>query len=145
MMANVFLRPAFFRGAVNGLDITFGGVCRFVVPGVAVFPKRDSRTDGVADGIVLTNPAFAPMRADQTDLFGRGRRPRSGGLPQNEAADRNVVDPRLVRIKHCLTNTDPGTSLVGVEPPELCPKSGVLLAHLSKPKQRANRPMQHVF
>src|ERR1019366_7192885 len=143
MMANVFLRPAVLCGAVNGLDITFGGVCRFVVPGVAVFPKRDSRTDGVADGIVLDNPAFAPMRADQTDLFGGGRRPRSGGLPQDEAADRNVVDPWLVRIKHCLTHIHLCTSLVGVEPPELCPKSGVLLVHLSKPKQSAIRPVQH--
>jgi hypothetical protein len=90
-MANVFLRPAVLCGAVNGLDITFGGVRRFVVPGVAIFPKRDSRTDGVADGIVLDNPAFAPMRADQPDLFSRGRRPRRGGLAQNEATDRNEV------------------------------------------------------
>lgn len=70
MMPDLFLRPRNREGVspLDRFDVTFGGIGRGVVEFVAVFSKRYSRTDGMADDIILDNPSFAPMRADQTDL-----------------------------------------------------------------------------
>ena len=43
VVADVFLVPAVLQGAVDGLDVAFGGIGRGVVPLVAVFAQRDAR------------------------------------------------------------------------------------------------------
>ena len=73
--------------------ITFGGF-RPVVPFVAVFAQRDAGAARVTDHVVLNDPALAPVRADQTHLLGRGRRPRRGRVLQGETAHGEVVDAR---------------------------------------------------
>ena len=42
VVANVFLRPAVFQGAFDGLDIALGGVLRRIVPLVTVLSERDT-------------------------------------------------------------------------------------------------------
>ena len=90
----VSLFQPFFRAPLDGPDIAFGGISRLVVPLVAVFAERDARTARVADHIVFDDPAFAPMGADQADLFGRGRSPGSGRMAHGEAAHGDIVDAR---------------------------------------------------
>ena len=84
-------------GALDGLDVALGGVGRGVVVLVAVFAEGDAGADGVADDVVLDDPALAPVGADQADLLGGRRRPGRGGVAQGEAAHGDVVAARLVR------------------------------------------------
>jgi hypothetical protein len=103
---NGFLGPSDLRSPLNGLYITFGGVLRGVIKLIAVFPQRDAGTRGMADGIVFDDPAFAPMGTDNPDLLRRWRSPGRCRLAQNEPANRDVVDARLVGIKDRLPNID---------------------------------------
>ena len=57
------------------------------------------------------------MRADQTDLLGRGRRPGCGRILQGEAAHGDVVDARLLGIEHRLAHIDFHELLIGVRRP----------------------------
>ena len=140
----VSLFQPFFKAALDGLDVALGGIGRRVVPLVAVFSQRDARTDRVADHVVLDDPAFAPMRADQADLLGRGRRPGRGRVPQREAAHGDVVHARLFRIEHRPADVDLHQLLVGIDALELRPDRGVLLVHLAEPERRGCRGFQHI-
>ena len=127
---------------LDGLDVALGGIGRGVVPLVAVFAQGDAGADRVADDVVLDDPAFAPVRADQADLLGGGRRPGRGRVPQGEAAHGDVVHARLVRIEHRLAHVDLDQLLVGIDALELRPDRGVLLVHLAEPERRVARGLQ---
>ena len=94
VVADGLLVPAVCKRALDGLDVALGGIGRRVVPLVAVLAQRDARADRVADHVVLDDPALAPVRADQADLLGGGRRPGGGGVAQREAAHGDVVHAR---------------------------------------------------
>ena len=117
VMADGLLVPAVLQGPVDGLDVALGAIRRRVVPLVAVFAERDARTNRVADHVVLDDPAFAPMSADQADLLGRGRGPGRGRMAHGEAAHGDVVDAGLFRIKHCPPDIDLHHLLVRVYVP----------------------------
>ena len=91
VVADVVLGPAVFQGPLDGLDVAFGRVLRGVVPLVAVLAERDADASRIADVVVLDDPAFAPVRADQADLFGGGRGPGRGGVHHREAAHGEVI------------------------------------------------------
>ena len=42
VVADGFFVPAVLEGTLNGFDIAFSGIGRFIIPLVAVFPERDS-------------------------------------------------------------------------------------------------------
>ena len=121
VMADVLPGPAGRHGAFDGFDIALGGIGRRVIPRVAMLAQGDARADGVADHVVLDDPALAPMRADQPDLLRRRRRPGRGGIAQGEAANGDVVPARLVRVKNGAANIDLHLLLVRVNILELRP------------------------
>ncbi len=131
--------PAVRECALDGLHIALGGVGRGVVPLVAVFPQCDPRTSRVADHVVLDDPAFAPVGADQTDLLGCGRRPGGGRVLHRKPAHGDVVDARLFRIEHRPAHIDLHQLLIGIDPLELRPDRGVLLVHLAEPERSGGR------
>ena len=67
------------------------------------------------------------MRANQADLLGRRRRPRSGRILQRETAHGDKVDPRLLRIEDRLPHIDFHALAIGIDAFELRPDRGVFL------------------
>ena len=130
------LDQPFSRARFDRLDVALGGVRRGVVPLVAVLAERDPHARRVADVVVLDDPALAPVRADQADLLGGGRRPGRGGVHHREAAHGDVVDARLVRVEHRPADVDLDLGLVGIDALELRPDRGVRRVHLGKPQLR---------
>ena len=141
----VVLVPAVLQGALDGLHIALGGIGGGVVPLVAVFAQRDARAARVADLIVLDDPALAPMRADQADLLGGGRRPGRGRVAQDEAAHGEVVDAGLFRVEDRATHIDLHQLLVGINALELRPDRRVVLVHLAEPERARVRGFQDVL
>ena len=92
VMTDVVLGPAVFQGPFDGLDVAFGRIRRGVVPLVAVLAERDADAGRIADVVVLDDPAFAPVRTDQADLFGGGRGPGRGGVHHRQSAHGDVID-----------------------------------------------------
>src|ERR1035437_3148623 len=70
----------------------------------------------MADLVILNDPTFAPMGADQPNLLGGRWRPRRGRIPQGEAAHGEVVDARLFGVKDRLADVDLHQLLFGGEP-----------------------------
>src|SRR4029453_9607626 len=120
--ANLFFRPAIGQGALDGLHVAFGSVGRFVIKLVAVFSQGDAGADRVADHIVFDDPAFAPMRADEADLLGGGRRPGRRGMTHGESADRDVVHAGLRRIEYSPAHVDLYELFIRVDIPKLSPE-----------------------
>ncbi len=85
------------------------------------------------------------MSSDQTDLLGRRRRPRGGGVFQVEAAHSEVVDARLFRKEDRLAHVDLDVLGVGIGPLELRPDRGVLVVHLAEPVGSAVRGFEHII
>ena len=139
------LDQPFVKRALDRLDIAFGGVGRGVVPRVAIFAQRDAGTDGVADHIVLDDPALAPVRADQADLFRGGRRPGCCRLTQNKAADGDEINAGLLWIKHRLAHVDFNQALVWVGSPELRPDRRRVSVHLGEPVPRWGAVLQNLI
>ncbi len=144
VVADVVLGPAVFQGPLDGLDVAFGRVLRGVVPLVAVLSQRDADASRVADVVVLDDPAFAPVGADQADLFGGGRGPGRGGVHHREAAHGDVIDARLVGIEHGLADVDFDLSLIRIDVLELRPDRGAVLIHLGKPQRRVAGGLEHL-
>ena len=126
VVADGILVPAVLQGALDGLHVAFGRIGRGVVVLVAVFAQGDARADRVADRVVLDDPAFAPVGADQADLLGGGRGPVRGGIREGEAADGDVVHARLLGIEDGAADVDLHRLLVGIDALELGPDRGVL-------------------
>jgi len=133
MPADRGLVPAVLQGAPDRPIVRIRRL-GLVVPFVPVLAQRDPRTPRVADDVVLDDPALAPVRADQADLLGRGRGPRCGRVPHDEAANRDVVPPRLVRVEHRPANVDLDQLLVRIDRLELGPDRSVFLAHPAEPQ-----------
>ncbi len=134
MVTDVFLRPASFRCALDGLDVTLGRIRRRVVPFIAVFAERDPHARRIADIVVLDDPSLAPVGADQADLLCRGRRPGRCRVHHGKAAHGDEIDARLVRVEHRLADVDLDLGLVGIDLAELRPDCGNLFVHLSEPQ-----------
>src|ERR1019366_4024336 len=113
MVPDVFLRPAVLQRAVDCRGIALGGL-GLVVPGVAVLAERDSYAGRMADLVILNDPPFAPVGADQPDLLGGRGRPRRGRVSQGEAAHGDIVDAGLFRVKDRLADIDLHQLLVWV-------------------------------
>src|SRR5580658_2772026 len=77
------------------------------------------------------------MRANDTLLLGRWRRPRRGGAPKNKPANGNEIDTRLLRIKDRLPRIDLDELSVRVHSLEVRPKRGPLIIHAAEPQRRA--------
>src|SRR5664280_3818300 len=62
-----------------------------IVAGLAILAQADARAFGVADDVVLDDPALAPVGADESDLLGGRGRPLGSGLAHVKTAHRNIV------------------------------------------------------
>jgi len=158
VVADVFLGPGdrVGMGPLDGLDVAFGRIGRSIVKLVAVFPERNAGADRVADDVVLDDPAFAPVRADQADLLGCRRRPGRGCMAHREAAHGDEVPSRLVGIEHGPADVDFDQLLVRVRAGELRPDRCLVLVHLGEPlggafhvlvgrRGGSSRGLEHVF
>ena len=141
--ADLLLGPAAFQPAVDRADVAFGRL-GLVVPLVAVLAQRDARAARVADDVVLDHPALAPVRSDQADLLGGGRRPGGGRVAHRKTADRQVVRPRLLGIKHRLADVDLHQLRIGIDADELCPDRGRFHIDPAEPERRPADGLEHV-
>jgi hypothetical protein len=82
----------------------------------------------------FNDPTFAPICADETNLFGRGRCPRRRRVFHGKTTDGNIVYSRFFRIEYCLTNIDLDRTLVWINILELRPEGGIRRVNSSKPK-----------
>src|ERR1035441_5767261 len=101
---DLFSRPAGFERTHNDFVVMRGAILpRIVDPdivaGLAVLAQADAHAFGVADDVVLDDPALAPVGADESDLLGGRGRPLGSGLAHVKTAHRNIVAARLVRVE----------------------------------------------
>ena len=137
VMADVRFVPSVQQRAFDSFDIALSRVGRGVIECITVLSQRNAGTDRIADVVALDDPAFAPVRADQSDLFSRGRCPRRRSVAQNEASNRQVVDARFDRIENRLSNIDLHILHVRIDMLELRPDRRAIPIHLPEPERRS--------
>src|SRR5208282_6803626 len=100
---------------------------------------------GVADRVILDDPALAPVGADQPRLLGRGRRPGGGRVAHRETANGEEIDAGPAGIKDRAADVDFHLLLIGIDPLELRPDRSAGLVHLREPQRRAPDGLEHVI
>ncbi len=113
--------PTLLHGPLDGIVVGISRIFSRYIFRIVVFPKSDPGADGIADRVVFDDPAFRPMRADQADLLGGGRRPGCCSMLEGKSAQGNVVQTRLFRVEDRLPRIDFSQFLVGIDPLELRP------------------------
>ncbi len=104
-----------------------------VLPGRAFFPDTDRTTFGIMNDIMLNNPAFAPVYAEQSRLVSRGRRPWSCCMGHFKASYRNIVDPGLFRIEAGSAHINFHELLSRIGSLEICINRCSIRIYLGKP------------
>src|ERR1039457_246113 len=104
-----------------------------IVAGLAVLAQADAHAFGVADDVVLDDPALAPVGADESDLLGGRGRPLGSGLAHVKTAHRNIVTARLVRVEATVAHVDLHQFPVRVLVVEVGVDVGILVVAFGEP------------
>ena len=134
MTADALAIPSALQCALNGFDITAGGIGRGVVKLITIFAEGDPDAARMADNTVFNNPALTPMGTDQTNLLGCRRGPVGGSVTQVESAHGDEVDPGAARIKNRCSHVELNLQLVGIALRPMDPQACRGVADLGIPK-----------
>jgi hypothetical protein len=85
-----------------------------IMTAFAVFSQGDPSAFRITDDIILDDPPFAPVGADQSYLLGRRRGPLRRGLAHVEAVYGNIVSAGLIRVKAAFSYIDLHQFFVGI-------------------------------
>ena len=138
MGSDFFLAPANLQGAEHGLHLIL--IAGLAVPSGAqvmscggFLADTDAAALGIVDNIVFNDPALAPVSSKKAGLIRRRRRPGAGGLFHFKAAYRNIVHPRLFRVKAAFPHIDFHQLPVGIRALEISVNCGIFLIYLRIP------------
>ena len=103
------------------------------MPRSAFFSQGNSVAFLIADHIVFDDPSSVPVGGDHANLFRSGGCPLGSCLAKIKAADRNVIDPRFVRIEYGSSGADFGDFLVWINFVKVGPDGGCFCIALAVP------------
>ena len=122
--------PSELKGFHHGFELARvtrfpPGLREMIIARPFVFSEAYRGAFRIVDVVVFDDPAFAPVRTDQTGLVAGRRRERCRGVRQLEPGDRDVVLPALFRIEHAFPHVDLDQFGIRIRAVEIRPDAGV--------------------